>query len=106
VLEHMVTYTMESMTITVSGIVNELRCFSDPEPCNLADIKAPIVVWHGDADHLASVNDLHDYLGDRVTATRIFRKSGSLLMLEFWPQVLDQLCDGAAADGGSRADRR
>jgi len=105
VLEHMVTYTMESMTITVSGIVNELRCFSDPEPCNVADIKAPIAVWHGDADHLASVDDLHDYLGDRVSATRIFRKSGSLLMLEFWPQVLDQLRAGAAADGGSRGER-
>jgi pimeloyl-ACP methyl ester carboxylesterase/DNA-binding CsgD family transcriptional regulator len=94
VLEHMVAYTMESMTITAAGIVNELQSFNDPDPCDLENITAPIVLWHGDADHMASVQDLQDYLGDKVTATRTFKDSGSLLLLEFWPEVLDQLGKG------------
>jgi len=99
ILAHMVGYTMESMTITANGIVNELQCFSDPQPphCDIASIKAPIVLWHGDADHLASVTDLQDYLGDKVTETLIFKNSGSLVLLEYWPNVLDQLNGGAAS---------
>jgi hypothetical protein len=88
---HMIGYTMESMTITANGIINELQSFADPQPCKLDDVTAPITIWHGDADHLASVEDLQTYLGDKVTQTRNFKDCGSLLLLEYWPQVLDQL---------------
>ncbi|MDH3641257.1 MAG: alpha/beta fold hydrolase, partial [Gammaproteobacteria bacterium] len=91
-LEHMVAYTMESMTITAAGIVDELQCFHDPEPCELEKIDAPIVLWHGDSDHLADVKDLADYLGDKVTEVMTFKNSGSLLLLEHWPLVLDHFC--------------
>ena len=91
ILDHMTGYTLESMVVSASGIVGEIRCFTNPTPIELANITAPITLWHGDADALASYDVLREELKDLQTTSRIFPEHGSILIYEHWDQVLRQL---------------
>ncbi len=88
ILEHMVGYTLENMTVSADGLTAEVHCFTREHDMNYDAIAAPITLWHGDADMIASYESIAGALGPAVSQTRIFRDCGSLVMYEFWEEVL------------------
>jgi pimeloyl-ACP methyl ester carboxylesterase/DNA-binding CsgD family transcriptional regulator len=95
VFEHMIDCTMESMRISAAGIISELQCFNSTSNVQLDAITAPISVWHGTADTLASLEDLQAFLGDAISEVRTFEQAGSLILMERWEEVLASLRRGA-----------
>ncbi len=91
IFEHMVAYTMESMTVTAAGISGELKCFAGTKPGVLPKLTIPITAWHGAEDRLASMDDLQRYLGDQLVSWRRFPDAGSLILFEHWGGVLKAL---------------
>ena len=99
VLTHMIDYTMESMTVSVAGIISELRCFAEKRGYSLDRLRAPITIWHGTADRLSSLEDLQRYLGPKITELKTFEGAGSLVLLRHWQAALDDLaghCDSGS----------
>lgn len=92
---HMVSYTLESLSVSAAGVINELQCFNRATEVTLNSLRAPIITWHGSADALAAPEDLQQFLGDRVSESRVFADAGSLILLEHWPDVLATLSAGA-----------
>ena len=99
-LNHMIVYTMESMAVTVAGAISELMCFAAKPGYDLNALQCPITAWHGSADRLAPLADLQRVLGPKISETRIFKGAGSLLMLEHWHAVLDELAAFAQSEAG------
>ena len=93
ILEHMVGSSLESLTVSASGLVGEISCFADPEPSDLSGITAPISVWHGKADQVAPLQALRESMHDLHYEERIFDDSGSLLWFEYWEEILRVLSD-------------
>ena len=99
VFKHMVNYTLESMSVSTAGVINEIQCFNNTAKEEaLANLRAPIRVWHGTEDGLASLDDLQTFLGDRITHLKTFKDAGSLILLQHWPDILAQLSADANAD--------
>ena len=95
----MIDYTMESMTVSVAGIISELQCFAEKRGYSLDRLRAPIAIWHGTADRLSSLEDLQRYLGPKITEMKTFEGAGSLVLLEHWQAALDDLarhCDSGS----------
>jgi pimeloyl-ACP methyl ester carboxylesterase len=92
---HMVNYTLESLSVSAAGVINELQCFNRATDISLDAIEAPIIAWHGSADVLATPEDLQQFLGDKISELRIFEDAGSLILLEYWEEVLGRLSAGA-----------
>ena len=88
ILEHMVGYTMENMTVSADGLIAEIQCFSGEHGMNYDAITAPITLWHGDADTVARYESIAEALGPAVAQTRIFKDCGSMVIYEFWEEVL------------------
>ena len=91
VLEHMVGYTLESLTVSAGGLVGEISCFSNPTFVDLSNIKGSITVWHGEEDLLAPIDQLRRNLMGLEFTERLFKGWGSLLHYAYWPDVLAQL---------------
>jgi pimeloyl-ACP methyl ester carboxylesterase/DNA-binding CsgD family transcriptional regulator len=91
IFQHMIQYTVESLTTSASGIIHELQCFENAPEYNLESLTAPVLAWHGTADHLSSLDDLAAFLGDKLKEVRKFEDAGSLILLEHWESVLDEL---------------
>lgn len=94
-LSHMVGYTMESMSVSAAGVINELQCFHSANGETPEKLRLPITVWHGAQDALTSYEDLQKFLGDKITRLRIFENSGSLILLEHWRELLEQIAGDA-----------
>ncbi|MEM8767140.1 MAG: alpha/beta fold hydrolase [Pseudomonadota bacterium] len=91
VFRHMSAYTLESMTVTASGVAGELKCFAKAQISTPPILKMPVTAWHGTADALASKEDLQKYLEGQPVHWRTFADAGSLILYEHWPQVLQVL---------------
>jgi len=91
VLDHMVDYTLESMTIGSAGVVGEIRSFTNPAYVDLTRITAPVTVWHGEADQVVEFDSLQRELEGVSYTQRLFPNSGSLLLYEYWAEVLQCL---------------
>ncbi|MGE0621757.1 MAG: alpha/beta fold hydrolase [Pseudomonadales bacterium] len=91
ILEHMITYTLESVTVTAAGVAGELKCFARATESELPALKMPVTAWHGTADKLSAVDDLESYLAGQVVRWHRFPDAGSLILHEHWPQVLTTL---------------
>jgi pimeloyl-ACP methyl ester carboxylesterase/DNA-binding CsgD family transcriptional regulator len=91
IFEHMVAYTLESMTVTAAGVSGELKCFARSEPSKLPSLGIPITAWHGTEDNLARMEDLQRYLENQLVSWRRFPDAGSLILFEHWPDVLKAL---------------
>jgi pimeloyl-ACP methyl ester carboxylesterase/DNA-binding CsgD family transcriptional regulator len=94
IFQHMVEYTLESLSVSTAGVINELECFNTSEVDTLSNLAAPITVWHGTDDALASLADLQKFLGSRIDRLRTF-EGGSLILLEYWPELLGELAKNA-----------
>ena len=90
ILDHMTGYTMENMTVSAEGLIAEVQCFSGRHDLNYDAITAPVTLWHGDADTVASYKSIAGALGAAVSQTRIFKDCGSMVMYEYWQEVLSQ----------------
>ncbi len=91
VFRHMSAYTLESMTVTASGVAGELKCFAKAPIKTPPILKMPVTAWHGTADALASKEDLQKYLEGQPVRWRTFPDAGSLVLYEHWPKVLGVL---------------
>ncbi|NKB99402.1 MAG: alpha/beta fold hydrolase [Pseudomonadales bacterium] len=95
IFQHMVAYTLESMSISTAGVINELQCFNSTSGETLPNLQAPITVWHGTDDGLASLEDIQQLLGERIGQTNIFPNAGSLILLEHWTDILADVAKNA-----------
>jgi pimeloyl-ACP methyl ester carboxylesterase len=91
ILDHMVDYTLEALTITGAGIADEIRCFAKPVKVDLRQITAPITAWHGEADKVAEFDSLCRELEGVNFEQRLFPNCGSLIFYEHWPEILQHL---------------
>lgn len=91
IFQHMIAYTLESMTVTAAGVSGELKCFAKAEPHPLPKLGIPITAWHGTADNLASMEELQRFLEDQLVSWRRFPGAGSLILFEHWHSVLKAL---------------
>jgi len=97
IFEHMVAYTLESMTVTAAGVSGELKCFARSRPGKLPRLGIPITAWHGTEDKLASMEELQSYLEDQLVSWRRFPGAGSLILFEHWSGVLKALTGAESA---------
>lgn len=91
--QHMIAYTLESMTVTAAGVSGELKCFARADPTVLPQLAIPITAWHGTDDNLSSLGDLENFLRGQRVRWRRFPNSGSLILFEHWGAVLQTLSD-------------
>jgi len=91
ILQHMIAYTLESVTVTAAGVVGELKCFARATAPTPSALEMPVTAWHGTADRLAAAEDLESYLAGQAVRWRRFPDAGSLILHEHWPQVLETL---------------
>lgn len=91
IFEHMVAYTLESLTVTAAGAAGELKCFARAAPSRLTKLDIPITAWHGTDDNLANMEELQRYLEDQLVSWRRFPGAGSLILFEHWESVLKAL---------------
>ncbi len=91
IFEHMIAYTLESLTVTAAGVSGDLSCFARTEPGSLPPLRMPITAWHGTEDNLASLDDLQRYLEGQRVNWRLFPGAGSLVLFEHWNAVLRAL---------------
>lgn len=96
IFEHMIAYTLESMTVTAAGVSGELRCFAKEKPDSPPRLGMPVTAWHGTEDNLASLENLQSYLDGQMVSWRLFPGAGSLVLLEHWGAVLRTLAGAEA----------
>ena len=96
ILNHMTGYALESLSVTVAGLVGEISCFSNPTFVNLMQISANLTVWHGEEDQIASIEQLRQSLVGLNYSERLFNGQGSLLMYAHWEDILAQLATDIA----------
>ncbi len=96
ILDHIVDYTLESMTISGAGVVGEIRSFTNPAAVDLDNIKAPVTAWHGTADQVVEFESLQRELEGLEYAQRLFEDCGSLILYEYWPEILQFLATQSA----------
>jgi pimeloyl-ACP methyl ester carboxylesterase/DNA-binding CsgD family transcriptional regulator len=89
--DHIASYTLESMTVTAAGVASELKCFANAKDTGLSALTAPITAWHGAADNLSAMDDLKNYLVGMPVRWRVFEEAGSLIFLEHWEAILDEV---------------
>jgi pimeloyl-ACP methyl ester carboxylesterase/DNA-binding CsgD family transcriptional regulator len=99
-LEHMVEASLESMIVTTSGIVGDIKCLSTPTAVDLGAISARVSVWHGDNDSLSPYPELAEELQSITFDARIFQNHGSAIFYQYWKEILKHL-----AQSGSPIDQ-
>ncbi|MEM7098808.1 MAG: alpha/beta fold hydrolase [Pseudomonadota bacterium] len=92
-MQHMVDYILENLTVSGAGISGELQCFSSPAEIDLSKITAPIVAWHGAADAICPLPSLRSALDELNVHYRVFPEHGSLILLEYWDDVVDKIAE-------------
>ncbi|WP_309645434.1 alpha/beta fold hydrolase [Phenylobacterium sp.] len=91
VMDFIVDYIGESLSVSSRGIADEIRCASKSPQLDLAGLTAPISVWHGADDPMTSVDQVTAWLGDRSAEVRTFQHTGHFLAHKHWPEVLGWL---------------
>ncbi len=91
ILEHMVAATLESLTVSAAGVINEISCFTRPSHTSLDRLTCPVTVWHGANDVVAQPEPLLAALEGVDVHLRMFPEWGSLLCYAFWPEILTHL---------------
>lgn len=94
VLEYIVDYISESLALTSRGIADEIKCSARNPTLDLSRLTAPITVWHGEEDPMATTQDVTAWLGDQAQAVRTFPGVGHFLPHKHWPEVLAWLASG------------
>ena len=99
IFEHMVAYTMESMTVTAAGVAGELKCFARSPRIQPQILPMPITAWHGIEDNIADIDDLDAFLSGQTVRWRRFENAGSMVLFEYWPELLQLAADTGRREG-------
>ena len=80
----------------VAGLVGDWIAQSLPWGFAFADLKLPVVVWHGELDHLVRPAHAH-YLSAVLPNSRLvlYPQDGHLLLLQHWEDLLAAVTPGA-----------
>lgn len=88
VLDFVAGYVGEALARSSRGPADEIRAFRRGRNQSVADLRTPVVVWHGEEDVFAPLADLLAFLGDRATEVRVKPGIGHLLALKHWEDLL------------------
>jgi len=93
VVGYICEYIVESLAVTSRGIADEVKCAARNPTLDLSGLTAPVSVWHGADDPMASAEGIVAWMGGRVTETRVFPDVGHFMPLRQWPEILGWLAD-------------
>lgn len=88
VIDFIAGYAGEALARTSRGPADEIRAFRRARNLSVADLRTPVVVWHGEEDVFAPLADLLAFLGDKATEVRVKPGIGHLLALKHWEELL------------------
>jgi len=98
--DHMVAYTVESLTVTAAGVASELKCFARAPAVTLDRLQLPISAWHGMEDRLSLPDELEQYLRGVEVSWKRIERAGSLIVLEHWASIVRDAAALARAERG------
>ncbi len=81
-------YVGEALARTSRGPSDEVRAFRRGQNLTMAELRVPLVVWHGEEDVMAPLPDLLAFLGDTPREVRLKPGIGHLLALKHWEEIL------------------
>ena len=80
----------------VGGLVDDWIALSLPWGFAFADVSVPVVVWHGELDHLVRPAQAHYLSAVLPNATLVlYPADGHLLLLQHWGEILAAVTAGA-----------
>ncbi|NOX51464.1 MAG: alpha/beta fold hydrolase [Gammaproteobacteria bacterium] len=91
VLDHIIAYTTENLTVSTAGLIAEIACFTSPQEIDLRSITAPISLWHGTHDSVSKLGHLRQSISGLNYQERLFEGWGSMLMYRYWPDIVAHL---------------
>jgi len=94
-VDYVAAYVTEALSVTTQGAADELKAFRRARNMTLADLKAPLRIWHGAEDQFAPLPALMGFLGDRAHEVKIMPGTGHFLALRYWREILDELAQAA-----------
>jgi pimeloyl-ACP methyl ester carboxylesterase len=84
----------------VGGLVDEWIALSLPWGFDLTEVTVPVVVWHGELDHL--VGPAHGRFFSAVLPNArlvLYPQEGHLVLLEHWDEILAAVTTRAKSNG-------
>ena len=93
--ELIMTAAPEAFRQGVRGVVHEARICAQPWGFDLAAIKPPVCIWHGDEDTNVPVA-MARHLAARIpdSSLTIYRGEGHLIVPKHWDEILAALLSG------------
>lgn len=91
VAEFVAAYVGECLAHTTRGPADELRAFRRAQNLTAAELRTPLIIWHGEEDLLAPLPDLLNYLGDKAEEVWQAPGIGHFLVLKHWEAVLRRM---------------
>lgn len=94
ILDHIVAYTQESMTVTAAGMASEITCFAKDSLPNLDDVRIPMLFWHATDSTITSADSVRQLLAQHERPERVLeiRENGGTMMLYArWEEALSSL---------------
>lgn len=86
-------YIREALDLTRRGVVDEMRALQRSQNMTLEGLRARLLVWHGEQDQFAPLDQLLSFARDRVDEVVLFPDVGHFLPLREWPALLQRLSD-------------
>ncbi|MEW5683728.1 MAG: alpha/beta fold hydrolase [Pseudomonadota bacterium] len=83
--------TSEALESAGAGPAAELALAGADPTFHLADVTAPLSVFHGAEDRLSPLEDLRAYLGNRPYELTVFPDIGQLMAFRHWTGILAEL---------------
>jgi pimeloyl-ACP methyl ester carboxylesterase/DNA-binding CsgD family transcriptional regulator len=97
VLEYIIDYMRESLSISARGIADEVKCAARTPEFTAPRLAAPVTVWHGADDLLATPGEAAAWLDPLSPRVRVFPAIGHFLPHKHWPEILGWLASGPDA---------
>lgn len=91
VAEFIADYIRESLAVSARGIADEVKCAARAPGYRAERLSAPVAVWHGADDPLASPGEAAGWLGGVAAEVRILPDIGHFLPFKHWPEILGWL---------------
>lgn len=94
VVDFITEYIRESLAVSARGIAAEVRCAAQDPPFRIPHLSAPVTLWQGGDDPLASAEDAAAWLAELSPEVRLIEGVGHFLPHKHWPEVLGWLAEG------------
>lgn len=89
--DYIAAYAAECLSRSSRGTADEVRAFRRAQNLTAAELKTPLIIWHGEEDLLAPAADILEYLSDKAEEVWIAPGIGHFLTLKYWPAVLRKM---------------